>query len=156
MSYASQEHTPLWSPELCALRVPPMWASWVLLLWLFDHCGCCIRCGGPSLGGCLGLLCVQIAGSCWLLELCLEATGFGALRGPGTCDSLLVGGNETWHEWLWALGCPRVDTGPLMSGARAWGYWLRGSRCPQPDVGLTVIRHWVQRISGQVPDDWYV
>lgn len=43
-----------------------------------------------------------------------------------------------------------------MSGARAWGYWLRGSRCPQPDAGLRVIRHWVQKISGQVPGDWYV
>lgn len=50
---------------------------------------------GPCLVGCLGLLCVQTAGSYWLLELCLEATGFGALRGLGTCDSLLVGGTET-------------------------------------------------------------
>lgn len=49
---------------------------------------------GPCLVGCLCMLCVETAGGCPLVELCLEATGFGALQGPGTCDSLLVGGTE--------------------------------------------------------------
>lgn len=49
---------------------------------------------GPCLVGCLCVLCVETVGSCPLVELCLEATGFGALQGPGTSDSLLVGGTE--------------------------------------------------------------
>lgn len=33
MSYASQQHTLLWSLELYALGFLPVWAVWVLLLW---------------------------------------------------------------------------------------------------------------------------
>lgn len=29
----------LWSPELYALKVPAMWAAWILLLWQADYCG---------------------------------------------------------------------------------------------------------------------
>ena len=34
----SQQCTLLWSPELYALVLSPMWASWVFLLWWADCC----------------------------------------------------------------------------------------------------------------------
>ena len=43
----SQKHTPLWSPELYVLGVPPIWAAWVLLLWLADYRGQYGRWGWP-------------------------------------------------------------------------------------------------------------
>lgn len=49
---------------------------------------------GPSLVGCQYLPCVETA-NCWLVGLCLEVDGFGALGGLGTCDGLLVGGPES-------------------------------------------------------------
>ena len=39
MSYGAQQRTPLWSGELYALGVPPMWAVCALLLQA-DYCGC--------------------------------------------------------------------------------------------------------------------
>ena len=48
----SQQCTPLWSPELYDLGVPPMWVAWVLLLWQADYWGSLVGMAGPSLVGC--------------------------------------------------------------------------------------------------------
>ena len=39
MAYVSQQHTPLRSPELYALRVPSMWGVWaIVIILLFLGC----------------------------------------------------------------------------------------------------------------------
>lgn len=65
-------NTPLLVTELCALRVPPMWASWSPLWWLCDHWGWCIRCGWPLFGWLPVVLCVETAGSCPLVGCVLR------------------------------------------------------------------------------------
>ena len=78
MSYEPQQHTPLLSPELYALGVPPMWA--VLAHWWEGM--------GPCVTGCM-------AQGAW--GWCQPAdwgarTWWGRLCGPGVPGLVLVSG----------------------------------------------------------------
>lgn len=84
VSYVSQEHTLLWSAELYALRVPPMWDMWVFLLWQADYCGWPRSTCLPGLALC---------GGCQLLmSRARFRVGGGGAGGPGSSISMLVGG----------------------------------------------------------------
>lgn len=61
--YGAQQYTSLWSPELCVLEVPSIWAASVLLLRWTDYHGHSDRCDrpcsswlvelGPGMAGCM-------------------------------------------------------------------------------------------------------
>ena len=50
MSYASQQYTSLWSPELYVLWVPPIWVAWVLVSWWLTLVGGLVSMAGPQSG----------------------------------------------------------------------------------------------------------
>ena len=78
MSSVSQPYTPLWILELSALRVPPLWAVWVLL-WLVDHYAQSEVWLTPGLVGCQAALC---GGAChWLVGVTVSQAGW--LWNPG-------------------------------------------------------------------------
>ena len=93
----SEQCTPLWSPELYALGVPPVWAVWALLLWGADYYEWSGRYGRPCLADYQALPCTEAAGH-WRFGLGLKRDG---CRAPGN---------------------PRASAGPWVG--RAQSVWL--------------------------------
>ena len=96
MSYVSQQRTPLWSLELYALGVPPVWAAWVLVLRRADYVWSG-RCGwhpGP-VRHCQALPCRKAAG-CWWVE---PGAGCRAPGDPGASAGSLMDKAGSQREW---------------------------------------------------------
>ena len=109
MSYGAQQCTPLWSPQLYALGVPPVWAARSLLLWWADYC---VHTGR------YGWLPAQLVARPYLVWRLLASGGHGWMQSPGLWASTgpLVGGARSWGHW-WGARSPGAGISLLVGRA---------------------------------------
>ena len=100
----SRQHSPLWSPELYALGVPPIWVVWVLLYDSLTTVGSLVGVAGPPV---------------WL------AARHCLVQRLPACPTLVDRVGSRGYL-LWDPACPEAGVSLLVSAARSQRDWLRG------------------------------